>query len=73
MRAAEMPGLPYHRVVAANGRLGGYGANPHLKASLLGAEGVVVRRGRIVAFRDVRWTATKQMAKVRRHLQRPKA
>ncbi len=44
MRAAEMPGLPYHRVIAANGRLGGYGANPQLKAALLGAEGIVVRR-----------------------------
>jgi O-6-methylguanine DNA methyltransferase len=55
MRAAEMPGLPYHRVIAANGRLGGYGANPQLKASLLAAEGVVVRRNRIANFRHVRW------------------
>ncbi len=59
MRAAEMPGLPYHRVIAANGRLGGYGANPQLKAALLGAEGIVVRRGRILEFRRVRWTAEK--------------
>jgi O-6-methylguanine DNA methyltransferase len=57
MRAAEMPGLPYHRVIAANGRLGGYGANPQLKASLLTAEGIVVRRGRILDFRRVRWAA----------------
>ncbi|HYN07422.1 MAG TPA: MGMT family protein [Vicinamibacterales bacterium] len=55
MRAAEMPGLPYHRVIAANGRLGGYGANPRLKASLLAAEGVVVKRNRIVKFQHVRW------------------
>ena len=59
MRAAEMPGLPYHRVIAANGRLGGYGANPQLKAALLGAEGIVVRRGRILEFRRVRWMAEK--------------
>ena len=59
MRAAEMPGLPYHRVIAANGRLGGYGANPQLKAALLGAEGIVVRRGRILEFRRMRWTAEK--------------
>jgi O-6-methylguanine DNA methyltransferase len=57
MRAAEMPGLPYHRVIAADGRLGGYGAHPQLKASLLAAEGIVVRRGRIVDFRSLRWTA----------------
>jgi methylated-DNA-protein-cysteine methyltransferase-like protein len=57
MRAAEMPGLPYHRVIAANGRLGGYGANPQLKTALLTAEGIAVRRGRILDFRRVRWTA----------------
>jgi O-6-methylguanine DNA methyltransferase len=56
MRAAEMPGLPYHRVIAANGRLGGYGGNPQLKTSLLSAEGIAVRRGRIVDFRQVRWS-----------------
>ena len=69
MRAAEMPGLPYHRVIAANGRLGGYGANPQLKASLLAAEGIVVRRGRIVDFRQVRWAAAegkRQRAKGRK-------
>jgi O-6-methylguanine DNA methyltransferase len=60
MRAAEMPGLPYHRVIAANGRLGGYGANPQLKAALLSAEGIVIRRGRIVGFRHVRWTGQKR-------------
>jgi methylated-DNA-[protein]-cysteine S-methyltransferase len=58
MRAAEMPGLPYHRVIAANGRLGGYGANPQLKASLLAAEGIIVRRGRILGFRQVRYAGT---------------
>jgi O-6-methylguanine DNA methyltransferase len=67
MRAAAMPGLPYHRVIAANGRLGGYGANPQLKASLLAAEGIVVRRGRIVDFRQIRWSEGKrQKAKGRR-------
>jgi methylated-DNA-protein-cysteine methyltransferase-like protein len=67
MRAAEMPGLPYHRVIAANGRLGGYGADPQLKASLLAAEGIVVRRGRIVDFRQVRWAGgLRQKAKGRR-------
>ena len=69
MRAAEMPGLPYHRVIAANGRLGGYGANPHLKASLLGAEGVIVRRGRIVDFRHCRWTGIRQKAQGKKQKQ----
>ena len=66
MRAAEMPGLPYHRVIAANGRLGGYGANPQLKAALLGAEGIVVRRGRILEFRRVRWEAGRKTGSGRR-------
>lgn len=55
MRKADEPGLPYHRVVAAGGRLGGFGRSPHLKAQLLGAEGVIVRRGRIVGFTKTRW------------------
>jgi len=55
MRRADEPGLPYHRVVAAGGRLGGFGRDPHLKAQLLAAEGVVVRRGRIQAFATTRW------------------
>lgn len=67
MRAAEMPGLPYHRVIAASGRLGGYGANPQLKASLLSAEGILVRRRQIVGFRQVRWAGREtQKAKGRR-------
>jgi methylated-DNA-[protein]-cysteine S-methyltransferase len=50
MRIARAPGLPYHRVVAAGGRVGGYGGNPLLKVSLLRAEGLTVVRGRIQHF-----------------------
>jgi O-6-methylguanine DNA methyltransferase len=50
MRTARMPGLPYHRVVAAGGRVGGYGSSPALKAALLRAEGLIVVRGRIRQF-----------------------
>jgi O-6-methylguanine DNA methyltransferase len=50
MRLARRPGLPYHRVVAAGGRVGGYGANPQLKADLLRAEGLVVAGRRIRHF-----------------------
>jgi len=57
MREAAEPGLPYHRVIAAGGKVGGFGRNPQLKASLLAAEGHTVRRGRIVGFRGVVWTA----------------
>jgi O-6-methylguanine DNA methyltransferase len=55
MRAASAPGLPYHRVVAAGGRVGGYGGRPELKAALLRAEGLVVHRGRIRDFGKSRW------------------
>jgi O-6-methylguanine DNA methyltransferase len=54
MRTADEPGLPYHRVVAAGGRLGGFGRHPHLKAQLLTAEGVSVQRGRIREFPRIR-------------------
>lgn len=50
MREAHEPGVPYHRVVAANGRVGGYGGHPRLKHSLLAAEGHVLRGQRIVGF-----------------------
>ena len=50
MRVARTPGLPYHRVVAAGGRVGGYGANPQLKAALLRAEGLPVAGKRIRNF-----------------------
>lgn len=55
MRQADEPGLPYHRVVAAGGRLGGFGRSPHLKAQLLAAEGLTIRRGRIGGFAAARW------------------
>jgi O-6-methylguanine DNA methyltransferase len=55
MRAADRPGLPYHRVIAAGGRLGGYGGTPGLKAGLLRAEGIAVQRNRILRFAERRW------------------
>jgi methylated-DNA-[protein]-cysteine S-methyltransferase len=56
MRRADEPGLPYHRVIAAGGRLGGFGRLPQMKADLLTAEGHTVRRGRVVGFAARRWT-----------------
>ena len=42
MRTCARPDVPCHRVIAAGGRLGGYGGNEMLKRALLAAEGVTV-------------------------------
>lgn len=55
LREARLPGLPYHRVIAAGGLLGGYSSLP-LKRSLLAAEGLTVTRTRVIGFARVRWT-----------------
>ena len=58
MRTIRIPGLPYHRVVAAGGRIGGYGDFPQMKRALLAAEGLVIVRGRIRGFAARRWPAS---------------
>jgi methylated-DNA-[protein]-cysteine S-methyltransferase len=55
MRQARQPGLPYHRVIAAEGRIGGFGRSPELKRALLSAEGHTFRGGRLRDFRKRRW------------------
>src|SRR6478672_4922318 len=55
MRLAKEPGLPYHRVIAAGGRVGGYGRDPTLKLALLRAEGHQIRGGRLLKFEAARW------------------
>ena len=50
MRTSRVPGLPYHRVIAAGGRLGGYGGNEGLKRALLAAEGVHMSGTRVRDF-----------------------
>src|SRR5436190_13659926 len=53
MRDCRRPDVPCHRVIAAGGRLGGYGGNEGLKRALPAAEGLGVsgsparRRGRV--------------------------
>src|SRR6185503_5318330 len=47
MRQADRPGLPYHRVIAAGGQLGGY-TSLSMKRSLLAAEGLTVTSRRVV-------------------------
>ena len=54
LREANRPGLPYHRVIAAGGRLGGY-SNLALKRSLLAAEGLAVTPARVIGFSRIRW------------------
>lgn len=54
LREASQPGLPYHRVIAAGGLLGGY-SDLALKRSLLVAEGLVVSGRRVRHFERVRW------------------
>lgn len=55
MRDAHEPGLPCHRVIAAGGRLGGYGGQEGLKQALLRQEGVTVSKGRVREFQARRW------------------
>ena len=58
LRAAGRAGLPYHRVIAAGGSLGGY-SSLALKRSLLAAEGLTVTPRRVVGFTKVRWPETR--------------
>lgn len=50
MKGCRVPGVPCHRVIAAGGRLGGYGGSEGLKRALLVAEGVIVAGRRIRDF-----------------------
>src|SRR6478609_6696597 len=50
MRRCGRPDIPCHRVVAAAGKLGGYGGNLELKRALLRAEGLQVSTSTIRNF-----------------------
>jgi methylated-DNA-[protein]-cysteine S-methyltransferase len=67
MRIARIPGLPYHRVVAAGGRVGGYGSNPQLKAALLRAEGLTIVGTRIRHFEKHRLLSAAGRHRLARH------
>jgi O-6-methylguanine DNA methyltransferase len=54
MRGCGRPDVPCHRVIAAGGRLGGYGGNEVLKRSLLVAEGIVVSGSRVRDLKRIR-------------------
>ena len=55
MRRCRDPRVPCHRVIAAGGGLGGYGAFLHVKRDLLRAEGLEVGVARVRRFAEVRW------------------
>jgi O-6-methylguanine DNA methyltransferase len=55
MRGSGHQGVPCHRVVGANGRLGGYGGNEAMKRALLVSEGILIAGSRVRNFNDVRW------------------
>jgi O-6-methylguanine DNA methyltransferase len=56
MRGCSRRDVPCHRVIAAGGRLGGYGGSELMKRSLLVAEGVVVSGTRVRDLDRVHWT-----------------
>jgi len=56
MKGCNRPDVPCHRVIAAGGRLGGYGGQEALKRALLVAEGIPVAGGRVRELSRVRWT-----------------
>src|SRR5262245_322351 len=58
MRECKARDVPCHRVVAAGGRLGGYGGNLEMKRALLRAEGVLVSGNRLRDFAARRWSAS---------------
>jgi methylated-DNA-[protein]-cysteine S-methyltransferase len=55
MRNCSDSSVPCHRVIGVGGRLGGYGHDLHLKRGLLAAEGLIVSRGMVRTFPEVRW------------------
>jgi O6-methylguanine-DNA--protein-cysteine methyltransferase len=55
MRTCADVSVPCHRVIGAGGALGGYGRDLNLKRGLLAAEGLIVSRGIVRKFPDVRW------------------
>jgi O-6-methylguanine DNA methyltransferase len=62
MRHCRRPDVPCHRVIAAGGRLGGYGGSEAMKRALLVAEGIPVSGSRVRELERVHWTGRPQTA-----------
>jgi len=65
MRECRSAGVPCHRVIAAGGRLGGFGGNLQLKRELLRAEGILVVGNRVKNFVERRWKRAPRPARSR--------
>ncbi len=61
MRGCSLDDVPCHRVIAAAGRLGGYGGCEALKRSLLVAEGVPVTGSRVRDLDRILWRPTRRL------------
>jgi methylated-DNA-[protein]-cysteine S-methyltransferase len=61
MRECKSVGVPCHRVIAAGGRLGGYGGNLQLKRELLRAEGILVSASRVKDFNARRYFSDRRV------------
>ena len=55
MKTCGRRDVPCHRVIAAGGRLGGYGGSEVLKRALLAAEGLIVSGSKVREFSRVRF------------------
>jgi len=62
MRNCNRPDVPCHRVIAAGGRLGGYGGREVLKRALLVAEGVRVAGMRVRSLSRFRWAPGRRIS-----------
>jgi O-6-methylguanine DNA methyltransferase len=60
MRRCSRRDVPCHRVIAAGGRIGGYGGNEMLKRALLAAEGVNVSGSRVRGLAHIRWRPSRR-------------
>jgi O-6-methylguanine DNA methyltransferase len=65
MRECRDPQIPCHRVIAAGGRLGGYGGHASMKRQLLELEGCVVQAGRVRDFDTRRCRLTRRRGQER--------
>jgi len=73
MRTCAARDVPCHRVIAAGGRLGGYGGNLELKRALLRAEGVMVSGSKIREFAERRWGPMARRGSGKRTSGRPRS
>jgi alkylated DNA nucleotide flippase Atl1 len=66
MRGCSDASVPCHRVIAAGGKIGGYGRDVHAKRTRLAAEGIEVSRSTIRDFADRRWVQQARITRTRR-------